>query len=59
MKHGILFVLGASHTENDGVNSNYFIFTIKDTKLYVFVFTLLAEINQNSKILRKAFESSV
>ena len=47
-------VLSAGGNDNVNGNSNNIIFTIKDTKLFVPVVTLLAKDNQNlSKFLRK------
>ena len=55
--HCVLFALGA---DNDEGNSNKTIFTIKDTKLFVPVFTLSGRNNQKlSKLLSKQFERSV
>ena len=55
-KHCILPVLG-SVNDNVNADSNNIIFTIKDTKLYVPVATLLAKYNQKlSKLVSKAFE---
>ena len=51
-------VLFANGNENDDVNSNNVIFTIKDTRLYVPTVTFSAKDNQKlSKILRKEFEN--
>ena len=56
-KHCILATCG---NDNDNVNSNNIIFTIKYTKLYVLVVTLSAKDNQKlSKLLGKGFERSV
>ena len=50
----------AAGADNDNVNTNNIIFTIKDTKLYVPVVTLSAKTNQKlSKLLSKGFERSV
>ena len=47
-------------TKHVNVDSSNIIFTIKDTKLYVPVATLLAKYNQKlSKLLSKAFERLV
>ena len=57
------YVLSAADNGNDNDNDNNsisFIFTIKDTKLYVPVVTLSARDNQKlSKLLSKGFERSV
>ena len=54
------YVLSAAGVDNANPNSNDFIFTIKDTKLYVPVVFLTARANQTlSKLLRKGFERSV
>ena len=51
-------VLFANGNENDDVNSNNVIFTIKDTRLYVPTVTFSAKDNQKlSKLLRKEFEN--
>ena len=42
------FVLSAAGSDNDNANSNYIIFTIKDTKLYVPEITLSAKDNQKT-----------
>ena len=48
-KYFVLFTIGA-----DNINRDYVIFTIKDTRLYVFVVTLSARANQKlSKLLSK------
>ena len=53
-------ILATCGNDNDNVNSNNIIFTIKYTKLYVLVVTLSAKDNQKlSKLLRKGFERSV
>ena len=53
-------VLSAGGNDNVNDNSNNIIFTVKDTKLFVPVVTLLVKDNQNlSKLLRKWFEISV
>ena len=47
-------VLSAGGNDNVNDNSNNIIFTVKDTKLFVPVVTLLVKDNQNlSKLLRK------
>ena len=46
--------------DNDNDNDSNIIFTLKDTKLYVHVVTLLARGNQKlSKLLSKGFKRSV
>ena len=53
-KYCVLFAAGVDHAT---ANSNNFIFTIKNTKLYVPGVTLLAKDNQRlSKLLSKEFE---
>ena len=53
-------VLSAAGADNGNANSNNFIFTIKNTKLYVHVVTWSARENQKlSKPLSKGFERSV
>ena len=53
-------ILATCSNDNDNVNSNNIIFTIKYTKLYVLVVTLSAKDNQKlSKPLGKGFERSV
>ena len=53
-------VLCAACPDNTATNPNNIIFTIKDTKLYVPVVTLLTKHNQSlSKFLRKGYERSV
>ena len=53
-------ILAATGVDNGNANDNNFTFTIKDTKLYVSVVTLLAKDNQElPKILSKGFERSV
>ena len=53
-------VLSADGADNTNANPNNIVFTIKDTKLYVPVVTLLAKDNQKlSKLLSKRFERSV
>ena len=56
----VLFVLGK---ENDNANadSNNVVFTLKDTKLYLFVATLSSKINQNFllNILKSDKENSI
>ena len=50
----------ANGSDNTDGNPNTIIFTIKDTKLYVPVVTLLAQNNQKlSKLFSKGFERSV
>ena len=57
MNHCVLPVLG---NDNTNANDNNVIFTIKDTKLYVPVITLLVKNNQKvSKRLSNAFERSL
>ena len=52
--------LAAADADNVNANSNNIIFTIKDTKLYVPVVTLLAKDNEKlSQLLSKGFERSV
>ena len=59
-KYYVLSVLGAVSADDNGVNSNNIIFTIKDTKLYVPAVALFAKCNQKpSKLLSKWFERSV
>ena len=51
---------GNENAINDNNNANNIVFTIKDTKLYVPVVTLLATDNQKlSKRLSKGFERPV
>ena len=58
-KHSVLSVAGTDNA-NGNNNENNIIFTIKNTKLYVPVITLLARDNQKlSKLLSKEFEGSV
>ena len=53
-------VLAAAGNDNINGGPNNFIFTIKDTKLYVSVVNLSAKDNQKlSKLLSKKFERSV
>ena len=53
-------VLATGGNDNDDPNSTNFLFTIKDTKLYVPVVPLSAQDNQKlSKIFIKRFERSV
>ena len=53
-------VLSAAGADNDNANSNNIIYTIKDRKLYVPVFTLSAKHSQKlSKLLSKGLEMSV
>ena len=55
-----LCVLSAAGAYNTNTNPNNFIFTIKDTKLYVPVVTLSPRDNKKlSKLLSKGFERSV
>ena len=42
------FVLSAACSDSDNANSNYIVFTIKDTKLYAPVITLSAKDNQKT-----------
>ena len=60
-KHRVLSALGLVNADNeDSANSDKVIFTTKDTKLYVSVFTLSAKDNQKlSKLLREESERSV
>ena len=52
--------MSAAGTDNANPNSNNIIFTIKETKLYVFVVTLAARDNLKlSKCFSKEFERSV
>ena len=53
-------VFSAAGAENDNANFSNIISTVKDTKLYVLVFTLSAKNNQKpSKPFSKRFERSV
>ena len=53
-------ILAAAGADNTNANSNNIIFTIKDTKLYVPVITLLEKDNQKlSTLFTKGFEKSV
>ena len=54
-------VFSAANTNNvNNIDSNNIIFTIKDTRLYVLVVTILARWSQKlSKLLIKGFEISV
>ena len=53
-------VFSAASAGNDNNNSNYIIFTAKNTKLYNAVVTLFAKDNKKlSKLLSKGFERSV
>ena len=53
-------VLIASGADNNDANSNNIFFTMKDTKLYDLVVTLLAKVNQNlSKTLSNIFKKLV
>ena len=53
-------VLASAGVENDGIDPNNIIFTIKDIKLHVPVITLSAKDNQKlSNILSKGFERAV
>ena len=55
-KYFVLFTIGTDNINN----RDYVIFTIKDTRLYVFVVTLSARANQKlSKLLSKEFKRSV
>ena len=55
----LCFVWGGNDNLNN-IDSDIIIFTIKDTKLYVFVVTLSAKSSQKlSKLLSKGFERSV
>ena len=55
-----LFVLPANGNDNDNANSNNITYTMKDSKLYVPVFTLSVKGNQkHSKLLRKGFKRLV
>ena len=59
-KYCILSVAGNENNSNEDANANNIIFTVKDTKLYVSVVTLLARDNQKlSKRLNKGFERLV
>ena len=59
-KYCVLSVAGTENDANHNNNANNIIFTIKDTKLYVLVVTLLARDNQKlSELLSKVFELSV
>ena len=59
-KYFALHVAGNGNNINEGANANNFIFTIKDTKLYVPLVILSAKDNQKvSKLLSKGFERSV
>ena len=52
-------VAGNENNINEDANANNVIFTIKDTKLYVPIVTLLARDNKKlSKLLRKGSERS-
>ena len=52
-------ILSGNGNDNDDVNSNDIIFTIKDTKLNIHVVTLTAKGNQKlSKLLSKGLERS-
>ena len=56
-KYGVLSAAGA---DNDNANSNNIILTIKDTRLFVPVVTLLAKDNQKLwKLLSEGFEISI
>ena len=58
MDQSLCFI--SSGNDNNYSNSNNITFTIKDTKLYVSVFTLPAKDNQKlSRLLSKRFERSV
>ena len=55
-KYFVLFTIGTDNINN----RDYVIFTIEDTRLYVFVVTLSARANQKlSKLLSKEFKRSV
>ena len=55
-----LLPAAGDETLNDNNNANNIIFTIKDTKLYLLVVTLLARDNQKlSKLLSQRFQRSV
>ena len=59
IKYCVLSVAGNENNINEDANANNVIFTIKDTKLYVPVVTLLARDNKKlSKLLRKGSERS-
>ena len=52
--------MSAPGDDNDVANSNNIVFTNKETKLYVYVVTLLSKDNQKlSKRLSKVFERSL
>ena len=54
------FVLSVAGADNDDADSDNIVFTIKDTKLFVHIVTLLAQENQKlSKLFSKGFERSV
>ena len=58
-KHCVLSVASTENGVNYNNNANNIIFTIKDTKLYIPVVTLLAKDNQKlSKLLSKGFQRS-
>ena len=59
-KYFALYVAGDGNNINEGANANNFIFTIKDSKLYVPLVILSAKDNQKvSKLLSKRYERSV
>ena len=59
-KYCVLSVAGNENGINNNDNANNFIFTIKDTKLYVLVVTLSARDNQKlSQLLSKGVQRSV
>ena len=56
----ILSAAGADNVnDNENANGNNIIFTIKDTKLYVLVVTLLVRDNQKLSKLSKGFKRSI
>ena len=58
-RHGVLYVLG-NEKDNANADPNNVVFTIKDTKLFLVVVTILAKDNQIlSKILSRWFERSL
>ena len=58
-RHGVSYVLG-NEKGNANADPNNVVFTIKDTKLFLVVVTILAKDNQIlSKILSKWFERSL
>ena len=59
-KYCVLSVAGNENDINNNDNANNFIFTMKDTKLYVLVVTLSARNNQKlSQLISKGVERSV